>query len=536
MVTRSLSLTVSLGELMACEDAILCLEYFLILFRRFRWVLCQLESLRHCLPGTIRLVLEELPATLDETYRRILWEIPKSNREAAHRLLQCLAVAFRPLRVEELAEVVATSFNDGIPRSTENQRWEDAEETVLSICSSLVAVVKTEDSRVVRFSHFSVNQFLTSDRLAKSSSDISYYHVPIRPAHTVMAQACLDVLLRLDYHTNDKSINYLPLAQYAAQHWADHTGFENVLPHILDQLDRFLDADNPHLAAWLWLSRRNRSWRTETHPKPLEATPLLYIAEHGFTAVLRHLISKCPRDVHARDGLYGTPLHAALHEGHVEAYLLLLHHFDDVDVRDSMGQTTLYLAASYGHLEVLRVLIDRDVDIDARDDAGETPLHAALEYVTYESAPGNSLDLIRLLLEGDADANAQNNAGWTPLHKASCYGSLEATQLLLGHGAIPNVRNNEGKTPLHNALQPSIVRSLLEHEADPDAQDGDGSTALHAASSEGRLELVRLLLEHGANVHVKNTNGQAASEVASGRGHDAVMQMLSDYEGRSTVQ
>ena len=59
----------------------------------------------------MRHVLGELPETLDETYERILQEIPKSNRMHAHRLLQCLTVAVRPLRVEELAEVLAVDFD-----------------------------------------------------------------------------------------------------------------------------------------------------------------------------------------------------------------------------------------------------------------------------------------------------------------------------------------------------------------------------------------------------------------------------------------
>jgi ankyrin repeat protein len=521
---------------MACEPAILDSEYFLILFRRFRWVFCQLNILRRRPPSDIQCVFEDSPEPLDEAYERILLEIPKSNREVAHRLLQCLAVSLRPLRVEELAEVVAIDSNDGIPRPNENQHWEDPEHAVLSICSGLVAVVKSEDSRVVQFSHFSVKQFLTSDRLAESSSDLSCYHILFEPAHTAMAQACLSVLLRLNYDTDDESIESLPLARYAAQHWADHGQFENVILHILDQVDRFLDADNPHLAAWLWLSRRNCSWRTEIHPKPLEATPLLYMAEHGFSTLLQYLILKRLQDIHARDGVYGTPLHAALRRGHVEAFLLLLSHFHDVDVRGSAGQTTLHLAAFYGHLEILQVLIERGADIDARNDAGETPLYAALEYTIYRSAPNNPLGIIRFLLEQGANTNAQNNDHWTPLHGASCFGGLETTQLLLEHGAIAEARNKEGKTPLHGALQPSVAKALLENGADADAQDEDGSTALHVASSEGSLELVRLLLEHGANVHLQNTNGLTASEVALRRGHQAIVQMLSGHEAQSTVQ
>jgi hypothetical protein len=43
-------------------------------------------------------MLKELPETLDETYERVLKEINKANWDHAHRLLQCLTIAVRPLR------------------------------------------------------------------------------------------------------------------------------------------------------------------------------------------------------------------------------------------------------------------------------------------------------------------------------------------------------------------------------------------------------------------------------------------------------
>src|SRR5579863_6819644 len=147
---------------------------FLILSFRFRWIFCQLEILRHCLPASVRRILAELPETLDETYKRILQEIPKSNQVYAHRLLQCLTVAVRPLRVEELAEVLVVDFDtlEGVPMLNEALRWEDQEQAVLSACSSLIAVVEDRYSqRVVQFSHFSVKEFLTSDRLSTSNMD-----------------------------------------------------------------------------------------------------------------------------------------------------------------------------------------------------------------------------------------------------------------------------------------------------------------------------------------------------------------------------
>ena len=51
-----------------------------------------------------------MPDTLDETYEQILKGINKAQKEDALHLLQCLTVAIRPLRVEELAEVLAFDF------------------------------------------------------------------------------------------------------------------------------------------------------------------------------------------------------------------------------------------------------------------------------------------------------------------------------------------------------------------------------------------------------------------------------------------
>jgi hypothetical protein len=61
-------------------------------WHRFRWVHCQLDYLRSCLPGRIRHTLAELPDTLDETYERTLREIKNSDSELAHRLFQYTSV------------------------------------------------------------------------------------------------------------------------------------------------------------------------------------------------------------------------------------------------------------------------------------------------------------------------------------------------------------------------------------------------------------------------------------------------------------
>jgi uncharacterized protein (DUF2267 family) len=191
---------------------------------RFRWVFCQLDTLRRCMPSSIRKAMNELPATLDETYERALEGIPKEKRKHACHLFQCLLVAIRPLYVEELAELFAIEFEQDVaPSFKEDWRPGNAEDAILSTCSTLISVIENEGSRIVQFSHFSVKEFLTSGRPRTSNiGNIRPYHIPLYTAHVILARACLTVLLQLDENVDFKRIETFPLAFYAAQHWVDH--------------------------------------------------------------------------------------------------------------------------------------------------------------------------------------------------------------------------------------------------------------------------------------------------------------------------
>ena len=488
-------------------------------------------------------ILAELPETLDGTYERILQEIPKSNQVHAHRLLQCLTVAIRPLRVEELAEILAVDFNtsEGIPKLNEALRCEDQEQAVLSACSSLIAVIKDEykDSRVVHFSHFSVKEFLTSDRLAMSNIGASrYHHIPLGPAHATMAQACLGVLLQFNSHTDKVTIKSFPLAEYAANHFNDHVEFEDVLPSIRGGVDYLLDADKLHFAAWYWVHQGCPT----VHPQRPEVIPLHYVAGRGFRRLVYYLISKCPEDVNV-SGDHGTPLHAALDGEHIDVAELLVGHCANVDVRDSLDRTPLHLAVYHGFLGVTRTLVVRNADINARDNFGNTPLHRAIHEwnVESQSLRDRRVGVIKFLLEHGANPDAKNDNHSSPLHQASYYGSVKGVQLMLGHGANTRARNKKGQTPLHRVLTGleddniflgnclNTVRCLLEHGADIDSLDDDHATPLHVSSYWGCAKAVRLILEHRANVHLQDNEGRTPFQVASALGRKKVTQLLSEH-------
>ncbi len=252
---------------------------------------CQLAYLRHCLRARILRALDDLPDTLDETYARTLEDIGGQNWECPHRLFQCIAVASRPLRVKELAEILAFDFEEGsTPTFLADWRPEDPAQAVLSTCSSLLAVVDDEDGfQVIQFAHFSVKEYLTSERLAKAMDTISRFHVSTTPSHAIIAQACLGALLNLDENITKDSLIDFPLAEYAVVHWVEHALFENVSPSVDDGMKRLFDPSKNYLRVWVWIYDPERPWlRLERPESPPEAraTPLHYATFCGMPDII----------------------------------------------------------------------------------------------------------------------------------------------------------------------------------------------------------------------------------------------------------
>ena len=424
---------------------------------------CQLEVLRYCFPSSVRHILEELPESLDDTYERILREIRKPNQGHAHRLLQCLVAAVRPLRVKELAEILAVDFAEEIPKLKLGWRWEDKEEAVMSACSSLVMIVKDGDSRVVQFSHFSVKEFLTANRLAEPIRDVTRYHIRLGAAHTILAEACLGVLLQLDDRVDRNTIENFPLARYAAQHWPTHARFENSSSRIKDGMECLFDAGKPHFATWLWIYNEDWGGLSMITMSPMipGAFPLYYAARLGFRDLAEHIISKHPDHANAKGGGEMTPIHTAAFKGHADILSLLLEHGADADGQGVIGQRPLHRALMGERLEAGQCLLDHGADINAR----------------------------------------RNDSGWTPLYQAAYFGKVEFTRMLLEHGARVDSQTDSGETPLHGAVKDlcrvQAARLLLEHGADVNARDNSGTTPFQL-TERWKPEVRQLLSEFGA--------------------------------------
>ena len=541
---------------------------------RFRWVFCQLEVLRHCLPASIRQTLDQLPESLDETYVRVLSEIPQANQAHAHRMLQCLLVAVRPLRVEELAELLAFEFDaeqGGIPKYRAAWRLDNQTQAVLSTCSSLVTIINddrhhwTYDRQVVQFSHFSVKEFLMSNRLG----NFSRYHIHPLSAHTILTQACLGLLLHLDDRTDKTSVKGFPLADYAARHWVEHARFEDVASHVKEGMETLFDSEKPHFAAWVGIYDMDNpyglAYWLSNSPSRGNPNPLYYSVLCGFFDLIKHIAIKQPRHANSICGNYRFPLFAALGEDRVEVVELLLEYGANVDAQDATGETillkvllrpqrsnlvdlvklllkhgadvnaqdgtlrsSLHLAEYEGRLEVAQMLVKHKANVNSQDNNGKTPLDILLERKTYDE--DDILDHAELLLKYGAEANRRDKNDQMPLHLAMDRGWFELARILLDHGADANAENNRGMTPLDILLNYDededeerqtysgddahyLAELLLECGAEANRRDKYNQMPLHLAMEQGRFELARILLDHGADANAKNNRGKTPLDI-----------------------
>jgi hypothetical protein len=327
------------------------------------------------------------------------------------------------------------------------------------LTSSLITIVDTGRSRVVQFSHFSVKVFLTSTHLATLSQDASRYHIVLEPAHTVLAQACMSILLQL--HDHDA-----PLAKYAAEYWVRHAQFEDVVSCIKG-MESVFDLDKPYFAAWHRLHDIDSGPHDTVFNEVASSKsgpPLYYAAMCGFSNHVEQLIVKYLQHVNAIGGYYGTPAVAALAGRHFKLAQVLHHNSSSLEPRGGSGWSPLHCAAYYGNTEMIQVLLDCRVDVNAQTNWGSTSLLMA----SWENFDDHDHRVVRLLLDHGADPNIQPKDGGTPLHRASLDGKIEMACLLVEHGASVELQDGGGKSPLDLASErqhDEIVKLLLEHRA-----------------------------------------------------------------------
>ena len=537
----------------------------------------------------LRNALESLPQTLDETYDRILCGLnPSYKREILH-VLQWLTFSQRPLRLEEIAEVFAfDEGNDVMAKFNCENRLSDPKE-ILEICSSLVDCIDsfedyndeyedlyTDESVsssnnpiiIVRLAHFSVKEYLVSDRIRTGSA--AFFGVRQESANAAIATTCLSCLHMYDkisFPDGTDFSNEFSLAQYAATHWFRH-------------LPATSDGSRPHpLAVELLLSQRKlENWIYHWDPDfpsiqydyGSSGSPLYYAVLTGLENLVETLIihsggtmsqaearddekpktsissdwsalksQKQKAYINATGGDYYTPLQVAAKIGRINIVRLLLNYGADPNIFGGRGTgSALSAAAESGSLEIVELLLDMGADI-------HEGLCAKSENNWKASNAGGELVFeVRQQISKDANDDiideVHDNLPWlgksdmydktdeesfrlpldvphrcaivqhrvTALYAAAQRGDLGIVKCLLDRGAMIEPRNDQNSdTALHAAAQQgneAMVRLLLDRGALLDKSDERGRTPLDVAASKGTLAIVKCLLDRGAIIDLRN--------------------------------
>ncbi|GJJ11776.1 hypothetical protein Clacol_006014 [Clathrus columnatus] len=157
----------------------------------FRWVECQIDRLRGCRnANAIDIALASLPPTLDDTYRRILLRISDEDVPFAAKALACLAAAWTTLSVEQLAEAVIVEPDR--MQIDHGERFMDPDDLV-AVLGGLAMVELRDGWQVITLAHYSVLEFLTSERIL--DADLTKFNMYLHDADGYFASICKTYLI-----------------------------------------------------------------------------------------------------------------------------------------------------------------------------------------------------------------------------------------------------------------------------------------------------------------------------------------------------
>lgn len=547
----------------------------------FRWVACQIEALKDCHTlAELEDALRCLPVTLEETYERALSLIDDKRKEPIRNVLRWLCFSARPVRLEEIAEVMAIDFAaKPRPFYDPRKRLIDSER-FFQTYSSLVHVVKTKNKKAeygeLILAHLSVRDFLVSSKI--HGSTVSYFAIDALSSHTNIAETCLIYLRQFDEPLElvSRPPESYSLARYAAKHWPLHVqevvgaagrllriptdqlgkvskGDENMplitliiefllqilkvlgssstseqvrdLPTDLNQLClELLSAQGAQLQSQILLFDPDTPWIEQPDvARTLNILPsaLYYAAHAGLETSVKMLLAK-GADPNAAGGRYGNALQAAACRGHLNVVQLLLAGGADVAMVGGDYGNALQGACSYGHRRCAALLIMNGANVNAKGGEHVTALHGAA-FIGHEK-------IAALLIENGAEIDSLDDQRSTPLLWAAREGHHETVRLLLDRGADCMIQDESGWTALDECAPAgfdSIVRMLIDHHPPIiHMKDDKDFTALHHTAPQYHDSTVTILLDAGMEIDARNCHGRTPLFQAVGSGHEETVRVF----------
>ncbi|CAN9382993.1 unnamed protein product [Alternaria alternata] len=490
----------------------------------------------------LRKSLATLPQTLDQTYDRILASIFEEDRAYAMRILQWLTFSARSLTVEQVAEVVALDV-DREPVFDRDEVLTDPLEA-LDICSSLVTIttkpstgVSKVPRRVVTLAHYSVQEYLVSDRIKQGPA--KQYHMQEAESHEVITKGCFGYLNQFPTPISEAKFNTSALAEYSAKFWTFHfQKTEDDLGELCRLAMSVFTIDSPAHLTWIRLHNPEFPHKAPDFERNLESIrkPLYYAALLGLTTITKLLLSQ-GADPDVPGGENDSILHAASFMGHHAVVKLLIAGGANVNAFGGHFGYALQAASAVGHKRIVTRLLRAGAAVNLQGGYHGNALRAAIAG-THETTVRKLLDgganvgpdeklkgaihyavdseqctpsLIKMLQQFGASLDTVDAENMTPLHYCVKRSHTEIAEQLIGAGVPIDIRVRRQSWP-REPFDPELgqVDNLLTVSGPVSI----GLTPLHLAALIGEISIVQVLLEHGADPNALSVNGESPLHIA----------------------
>ena len=496
------------------------------------WVQFQLDDIcEQTSDNAIVKTLKIMPEDLNATYERILDSIREKGRgkyKLARRVLICVAYSRSPIPVSLLRYAVSVEEDYESLEDLENSIPTD--EVILDTCANLVSIDMNTSVPVVRFVHFSVQEFLTSHQ-----SSIGAFGLEPELAHREIARMFILLLNILYSQPKDLGLKNLIEHWDMLHEWQYHllTGNMSVLSVddcMVTLVASFFEQSPPVPIGEEYL-RRWMLNRGLPCPVYICFSPSALALVFGLPGVYQHYQ---PRPV-----LLNTPTWDRLKDiyiVHKNSFRGHLRH-DPVIIFDDCFAVH-YAIILLDSVPIVQRLYDYDYPIDfsyAGNSVNPRSNHGKMPYI-YQRSPlcsARSEKMAKFLLDKGASTDPQYIFSDYELHDPLAWfaraGNTKLTELVSDRIVYHHARRHSATLlslladEMFNRIE---VLSLLVIRGDVNARGGEYGTALQAAALGARIELVQLLLDKGADVNAQGGKHGTALQAAAYEDSIEVVQLL----------